>query len=198
MTALPIPPQRPSDPNPFTAQYSTVILGQVGLSPFMQSLLAAVQNTAFAIGTWPLPLAIERLGRRPILFWTSIGCTLALAVFVAMQGLPDKTPATQWTAVAFVIIFVLQFGFGWIGIPWLYGPEIAPLRYRHLGGAFGAFGEWSQTFLTVFAGGIAIQETNWAIWFWQLGSCVLAIPFVYFMCPETAGKFRICCLLLLS
>ena len=45
-----------------------------------------------------------------------------------------------------------------------------------------------MTFITVFAGGIAIQKTSWAIWFWQLGSCALAIPFVYFMCPETGGK----------
>ena len=42
--------------------------------------------------------------------------------------------------------------------------------------------------VTVFAGGIAIQNTSWTIWFWQLGSCVLAIPFVYFMCPETGGR----------
>ena len=45
-----------------------------------------------------------------------------------------------------------------------------------------------MTFVTVFAGGIAIQRTSWAIWFWQLGSCVLAIFFVYFMCLETGGK----------
>lgn len=45
-----------------------------------------------------------------------------------------------------------------------------------------------MTFVTVFAGGIAIQKTTWAIWFWQLGSCVLACFFVYFMCPETGGK----------
>ena len=168
--------------------YSTVILAQIGLSPFMTGLLAAVQNTAFAIGTWGLPSTIERIGRRPILLWSAGACTVAMAIFVAMNGVENKTIATQWTAVAFVIIFVLIFGYGWIGIPWLYGPEIAPLRYRHLGGAFGAFGEWSMTFITVFAGGIALQEVSWAIWFWQLGSCALAVPFVYYLCPETAGK----------
>lgn len=45
-----------------------------------------------------------------------------------------------------------------------------------------------MTFITVFAGGIAIQKTSWAIWFWQLGSCVLAVFFVYFLCPETGGR----------
>ena len=45
-----------------------------------------------------------------------------------------------------------------------------------------------MTFITVFAGGIAIEATGWQIWFWQLGSCILAMAFVYFMCPETGGK----------
>ena len=26
------------------------------------------------------------------------------------------------------------------------------------------------------------------IWIWMLLSCALAVPFVYFMCPETTGK----------
>lgn len=67
---------------------------------------------------------------------------------------------------------------------WLYGPEIAPLKYRHLGGAAGAFGEWLFSFITVFAGGIALQNVGWKIWIWMLLSCAAAIPFVYFMCPE--------------
>jgi hypothetical protein len=50
--------------------------------------------------------------------------------------------------------------------------------------------EIGMTFVTVFAGGIAIQRTSWAIWFWQLLSCFGSIFFVYFMMPETGGKVR--------
>lgn len=67
-----------------------------------------------------------------------------------------------------------------------------------------------MTFVTVSVGGIAIQRTTWAIWFWvsvlyplgdssrneivtnsfiqQLGRCAVAGIFVYFMCPETGAK----------
>jgi hypothetical protein len=55
---------------------------------------------------------------------------------------------------------------------------------RHLGGAAGAFGEWLFSFITVFAGGIALGTVGWKIWIWMLLSCAVAIPFVYFMCPE--------------
>lgn len=71
-----------------------------------------------------------------------------MAVFIAMEGLPHQTSATQWTAVAFVIIFIFQIGFGWMGCPWLYGPEISPLKYRSMGAAAGTIGEWSMTFAT--------------------------------------------------
>jgi MFS family permease len=166
-------------------------------------------NTVFAAGTFFLPSTIERWGRRPILMWTAFGCFICMLIFVIMIGLPHKNNGTQWTAVAFIIIYNLLFGYGWIGIrkwpypdlisrtflycqsltnifyaAWLYGPEIAPLKYRHLGGAAGAFGEWLFSFITVFAGGIAIQNIGWKIWIWQVLSCALAVVFVYFMCPE--------------
>jgi hypothetical protein len=116
-----------------------------------------------------------------------------------MIGLPNPTITTQWVAVASIIVYNFVFGYGWIGVPWLYGPEvrppysgvdfeltlqIAPLKYRHLGGAAGAFGEWLFSFITVFAGGIALANVGWKIWLWMLLSCAVAVPFSYFMCPE--------------
>lgn len=45
-----------------------------------------------------------------------------------------------------------------------------------------------MTFATVFGGGIALQRAPYEIWFWQLGSCIFACIFVWFWCPETAGR----------
>ena len=105
--------------------YSTVIFAQVGLSPFLAQLLAAVMNTGFAAGTYFLPFTIERFGRRKILIWSAFVLTVCMIVFVAMIGLPNPTLATQWTAVAAVIVYNFVFGYGWIGVPWLYGPEVS-------------------------------------------------------------------------
>lgn len=57
-----------------------------------------------------------------------------------------------------------------------------------MGGAAAAFGEWLFCFITVFAGGIGLQNVGWKMWLWCLLSCALAVPFVYFLCPETTGK----------
>ncbi|KAF2111049.1 hypothetical protein BDV96DRAFT_634855 [Lophiotrema nucula] len=52
----------------------------------------------------------------------------------------------------------------------------------------GAFGEWLFSFLTVFAGGIALERVGWKIWLWMMLSSWVAMPFVWFMCLETTGK----------
>jgi MFS family permease len=105
--------------------YSTRIFANIGLSPFLSQLLAAVMNTIFAIGTYFTPGTIERFGRRQIMLWTALGCGVSIMVFTIMIGLPNQTPATQWTAVAFVILYNLFYGYGWVGCPWLYGPEVS-------------------------------------------------------------------------
>lgn len=171
--------------------YSTKIFANMGLSDFLSQILAAVMNTVYAAGCWVLPSTIEKFGRRPIMIWSGVGCTICMLIFLVMIALPSPTLGSQWTAVVFVIFFNFFIGYGWVGVAWLYGAEIAPLKYRHIGNASSAFGEWLFSFITVFAGGIAITNTGWKIWIWQLLSCICSVIFAYFMCPE------VCPLLLL-
>ncbi|KFZ10526.1 hypothetical protein V502_08077 [Pseudogymnoascus sp. VKM F-4520 (FW-2644)] len=168
--------------------YSTVIFAQVGLSPFLTKLLAAIMNTLFAAGTVPLVYTIEKVGRRNVMLYSAIVLTVCMSIFVAMISLPNPSAGTQWTAVAAIFVYNIVFGYGWIGVCWLYGPEIAPLKLRHAGAAAGAFGEWLFSFITVFAGGIALENVGWKIWLWMALSCAAAVPFVWFLCPETSGK----------
>ncbi|KAK7902702.1 hypothetical protein LTR67_002348 [Exophiala xenobiotica] len=168
--------------------YATIILGNVGLSAFNIGIVAAVMQTFFALGTYPLPRTIERFGRRGILMWTAFTCGVCLVVFVIMIGIPNPTKATQWVAVASLFVCLFSFGYGWCGVPWIYAAETAPLKYRHIGGAACAMGEWSLAFVTVFGGGIALQNVGWKIWLWTILASFLVIPLVWFYCPETTGK----------
>jgi hypothetical protein len=51
--------------------------------------------------------------------------TVYLAIFVAIIGSSNPTLAKQWTAVIFIFIYNFIFGYGWIGVCWLYGPEVS-------------------------------------------------------------------------
>lgn len=90
----------------------------------MSQLLAAVMNTTFAAGSFLLPGTIERFGRRSIMIYSATGLTVCMTIFVAMIGAPHPTLATQWTAVAAAFLYNFIFGYGWIGVCWLYGPEV--------------------------------------------------------------------------
>lgn len=121
--------------------FSTRIFANIGLTSFLSQLLAAVMNTFFAIGTYcksrqessrkqglklpsVTPGTIEKFGRRAILLWSAVVIGISMLIFTVMIALPKPTLATQWTAIAFIIIYNLAFGYGWVGCPWLYGPEV--------------------------------------------------------------------------
>lgn len=107
--------------------YSTIIFAKVGLSPFLSQLLAAVMNTLFAAGTFFTPATIERGGRRGIMLWSGGVLSVLMLIFTVLVNLGEArtTDATQWAAVAALVAFVLVFGYGWIGIPWLYPSEVS-------------------------------------------------------------------------
>lgn len=84
--------------------------------------------TGFALGTYLLPSTIERVGRRKVLIGGATTLTITMVIFVAMIGLENPTTATQWVAVAAIVVYNFVFGYSWIGVPWLYGPEVCSLR----------------------------------------------------------------------
>lgn len=78
-----------------------------------------------------------------------------MILYVVLTTLPPErtTAGTNWAAVAVIILYEIVFAFGWLGTCWIYGPEIAPLKYRHVAGSLGAAGEWFSTWVMVFGGG---------------------------------------------
>ncbi|KAF2727734.1 hypothetical protein EJ04DRAFT_557195 [Polyplosphaeria fusca] len=168
------------------AYYSTVILSTV-TTPNLVTLIAGVLNTFFALGCVPLYFTIERVGRRTVLLYGAIVMTILITVFTGLVA-SSTSPTMDWAAVGIVFAFMFAFGYAWQGCVWLYCAEIAPLEYRHIGGAATAAGEWLMTFITVFAGPIGFDHIGWYFWLWVVSGNVVAIVFVFLLCPETGGK----------
>jgi MFS family permease len=167
------------------------MLGSVILStiakPSLVSLLSGVLNIFFALGCVPLYFTIERVGRRSVLLYGAITMTILISIFTVLVAL-STTEANRWAAIGIIFIFLFVFGYAWQGCVWLYCAEIAPLEYRHIGGAATAFGEWLMTFITVFAGPIGFDNVGWYFWLWVVAGNVIAVIFVFLLCPETGGK----------
>lgn len=165
----------------------SVILSRVGARASLVSLLSGILNICFAAGCVPLYFTIERVGRRSVLMYGAMAMSVLMLIFTVLQAVPP-TQSIQWAGIAIIFVFLFVFGYAWQGCVWLYCSEIPPLEYRHIGGAFTGFGEWLMTFITVFAGPIGLANIGWHFWLWVLSGNLVAIVFVFFLCPETGGK----------
>jgi hypothetical protein len=118
---------------------------------------------------------------------SALGCGVCMIIYVILTTLPANKASigSNWAAVAIIILYEVVFAFGWLGTCWVYGPEIAPLKYRHVAGSLGAAGEWFSTFVMVFGGGTGINAVGPKIFIWPLLCCFLAAAYVYFLCPES-------------
>ena len=72
--------------------------------------------------------------------------SILILIFTALQAVP-ATSSIQWAGISIIIVFLFVFGYAWQRGVWLYCSEIAPLEYRHIGGAFTGFGEWLITLI---------------------------------------------------
>ncbi|KIW98367.1 uncharacterized protein Z519_00027 [Cladophialophora bantiana CBS 173.52] len=169
------------------AYWSSVILSRVGARPSLVSLLAGILNICFALGCVPLYFTIERVGRRSVLLYGACVMSVLMLIFTVLQAV-SPTQSVQWAGIGIIFAFLFVFGYAWQGCVWLYCSEVAPLEYRHIGGAFTGFGEWLMTFITVFAGPIGLTNVGWKFWLWVLIGNLVAVAFVFFLCPETGGK----------
>ena len=157
--------------------YSSIILQSTGAKPSLISLLAGVLNIFFALGCYPLYFTIERVGRRSVLLYGACVMSVLMGVFMVLQ-LVEQTTAIGWASIGIIFVFLFVFGYAWQGCVWLYCSEIAPLEYRHVGGAFTACGEWLMTWLTVFVGPIGLANVGASFWGWVFSGNVVAIVFV--------------------
>jgi len=110
-----------------------------------------------------------------------------MLLYIILTTLPPHLAnnGTNLAAVVIIILYEVVFAFGWLGTCWIYGPEIAPLKYRHVAGSLGAAGEWFSTFIMVFGGGTGIEAVGPKIFIWPLLCCFLAAAYVYYLCPES-------------
>ncbi|MCJ1414246.1 hypothetical protein MMC32_000572 [Xylographa parallela] len=166
---------------------TTIFQVYIGLAPLTASALSGAATTVLTISNYLGVYFMERLGRRTWLIGGAAAQTVFLAIFTGLLSSPG--PQTGAAAAAMLFCWISVFGPTWGPVTYVYSSEIMPLRYRHLGFALSVSCQWVMAFITVFAGPIAIANPSvgWKTWIWFLVFNAIAVPFVYFCCPETRG-----------
>ncbi|KAJ7948292.1 putative Sugar transporter [Quillaja saponaria] len=170
--------------------YSPEIFKAAGLEDNSKLLAATVAvgvtKTAFIMVAIIL---IDKLGRKPLLYVSTIGMTVCLFCLGLTMSLLGQGQIMVLFAVLLVCGNVAFFSVGIGPVCWVLTSEIFPLRVRAQAAALGAVGNRvcsglvAMSFLSV-SHGITVAGT----FFIFAAFSALSIVFVYRQVPETKGK----------
>jgi sugar porter (SP) family MFS transporter len=166
-------------------------------------VISMITSSINVVSTLPGLYAIDRWGRRPLLFWGAVGMCVSHLI-VAILGTTTtgqdlagnvtvlNQPA-QKAAIAFVCIFIFFFASTWGPLAWVVTSEIFPLSVRGKALSITTASNWlfnwalafSTPYLVDYGDGYAnLQSKIFFIWF---GATLVAIAFVYHFIYETKG-----------
>ncbi|KAJ5731034.1 Major facilitator superfamily domain general substrate transporter [Penicillium malachiteum] len=158
----------------------------VGLTGKMPTILGGVNMVVYAIFATLSWFLIERVGRRKLFLYGTIGQMVSMIIVFACL-IPGTTQAAKGAAVG-LFTYIASFGATWLPLPWLYPAEISPIKTRAKANALSTCSNWMFNFLIVMVTPIMIDHIGWGtyLFFAVVNACFL--PVIYFLYPETARR----------
>ncbi|MCM1037412.1 MAG: D-xylose transporter XylE [Bacteroides sp.] len=172
--------------------YAPRIFQSMGMAnPMVQTVVMGVVNITF---TLVAVFTVERLGRKPLLIWGSIGMAIGafgVAAVNIFAGLPPMV------AVVSIMVYSASFMFSWGPICWVLIAEIFPNTIRSAAVAVAVAFQWifnfivSSTFVPLYnmsMPGMGDKFGHMFVYLMYGVICVVAAWFVSRLVPETKGK----------
>jgi len=132
--------------------YATYIFeNSLGFDPNLSRLISACNGTEYFLASLLAIPAIDRYGRRALMFFGSIGMAIAMAILAGTistgtldpeTGAPVLEDSYGITAVVMLFAFNSFFGIGWLGMTWLLPAELTNLRTRIHANAWSTIFNW--------------------------------------------------------
>ena len=170
--------------------YAPRIFGDMGMeNPMVVTVFMGIINILF---TLVAVFTVEKLGRKPLLIWGSLGMAVGafgVALTFGHEGLEMVTAIS-------IMIYSASFMFSWGPICWVLIAEIFPNTIRGAAVAIAVAFQWifnfivSSTFVPMFNMHLT-EGDDFGHWFtYGLYGiiCVVAAVFVWKLVPETKGK----------
>lgn len=167
--------------------YANQILGQsFNLSPSMSHLIAACGGAEYALCSLVSVLLIEGLGRRKAFLLTSCGMTASFIVIPILLSRNER--GLQLAAAGLLFLFNTFFGLAWVGGPFLYSAEIAPLRSRAQINGISAAANWIFCFIVVMTIPSSFANIGYKTYIVYAVLNATFIPIIYFFVVETKNR----------
>ncbi|GEQ71907.1 hypothetical protein JCM33374_g5593 [Metschnikowia sp. JCM 33374] len=161
---------------------TTIFHGQRRLS----LVLGGVFATVYALSTIPSFFLIDSFGRRNLFLLGAAG--QAVSFTVSFACLVDPSTENAKGAAVGIFSFIAFFGFTILPLPWIYPPEINPMRTRTVATAISTCTNWICNFGVVMFTPIFMGRSAWGAYLFFALMNYLFIPIIFFFYPETAGR----------
>ena len=166
------------------------IFGDMGMTnPMVNTVIMGIVNILF---TLVAVFTVEKLGRKPLLIWGSIG----MAVGAFGVALSFGHAGMEMVTMLSIMVYSASFMFSWGPITWVLIAEIFPNTIRGAAVAIAVAFQWifnfivSSTFVPMFNMHLQPGDDfgHWFTYGLYGVICVLAALFVWRLVPETKGK----------
>ncbi|KAK6457749.1 general substrate transporter [Scheffersomyces xylosifermentans] len=167
--------------------YSTVLFEEtIGLDRELSLLLGGVFATVYALATIPSFFLIDTFGRRNLFLVGALGQAVSFTITFAC--LINNTTQNAKGAAVGLFLFITFFAFTILPLPWVYPPEINPLRTRTIASAVSTCTNWLTNFAVVMFTPVFIDHARWGTYLFFALMNYAFIPVIFFFYPETAGR----------
>ncbi|KAJ6070986.1 hypothetical protein N7467_012305 [Penicillium canescens] len=167
--------------------YSTLLFEQnLHMKHRLSLILGGVFATIYALATIPSFFMVEKVGRRNLFLIGFMG--QGLSFIITMGCLIQDNEQNAKGAVVGIFLFICFFAFTTLPLPWIYPPEINPLRTRTMAAAASTCTNWICNFAVVMFTPVFSDQSGWGIYLFFALVNFVAIPFAWFFYAETAGR----------
>lgn len=165
----------------------TIYSQQLKFSPITSGILAASSQFAMILGAFCCAWTVDRFGRRRLMLFSASGMSLCFACLAGVASQPEN-PAALKAGVFFLFLYYFVYVLGFLGIPFLYASEIAPVHLRAATCGLSTAVSWLFNFLVAEITPIAFTDLGWK--YFLVYCCLNAafVPTIYFFFPETARR----------
>ena len=167
--------------------YSTVLFrDNIQMDDYLSLVMGGIFATVYALATIPSFFLIERIGRRKLYLIGFLGQGLSFVITFAC--LVDPTKENAKGAAVGIFLFITFFAFTILPLPWIYPPEINPLRTRTAGAAASTCTNWVCNFAVVMFTPLFSNTSGWGLYLFFALFNFIGLVFGFFFYVETAGR----------
>lgn len=135
-------------------------------------LMTGINGITYFLSTIPPWYIVDRWGRRPILLSGAVAMAISLSLISYYMYL--NIPSTPTMVVIMVMIYNAAFGYSWGPVPWLYPPEILPLKIRSKGASLSTATNWACNWLVGEMTPILQDAIEWRVYLIHAFFCVVS------------------------